>query len=68
MYDANKVVALPYCDKALNYCTSTPLVKSSFIEFWRVYIFQYEGQKKQKLARMTLQIGESQYRNRNLQE
>ncbi len=54
MYDANKVVALSFF--ALNYCTSTPLVKSTFIEFWRGYIFRYEGQKLQKRARMTLQI------------
>jgi hypothetical protein len=58
VYDANKVVAPPLCDEALNYCTSTALVKSTFIEFWRGYIFRYEGQKKQKLARMTLQIEE----------
>ncbi len=56
MYDANEVVALPLCDKALNYCTSTALVESTFIEFRRGYIFRYGGQKKQKLARMTLQI------------
>ncbi len=45
MYDANKVVALPFCDEALNYCTSTPLVKSTFIKFWRGYTFQYDGQR-----------------------
>jgi hypothetical protein len=48
------------CDKALNYCTSTALVKSIFIG-WRGYVFRYEGQEKQKLARMTLQIKESQF-------
>jgi hypothetical protein len=55
VYDANETVALPLCDEALNYCTSTPLVKSTFVGFRRGYIFCYEGQRKQKLARMTLQ-------------
>ena len=66
MYDANKVVALPLCDEALNYCTSTALVKSAFIEFRRENIFRYEGQKKQKLARMTLQIEERKFIGRLL--
>ena len=55
MYDANEAFALPLCDEALNYCTSTPLVQSTFVEFRRGYIFQYEGKRKQKLAKMTLQ-------------
>jgi hypothetical protein len=54
VYDANKVHALPLCDEALNYCTSTPLVKSEFVNFRRGYMFRYEGQRKQKLAKMTL--------------
>jgi hypothetical protein len=55
VYDANEVIGLPLCQEALDYCTSTALVKSEFVRFRRGYIFRYEGQKKQKLARMTLQ-------------
>jgi hypothetical protein len=55
VYDANEAFALPLCDEALNYCTSTPLVQSTFVEFRRGYIFRYEGKRKQKLAKMTLQ-------------
>lgn len=56
VYDANEIFALPLCDEALNYCTSTALVKSEFVGFRRGYIFRYEGQRKQKLAKMTLNI------------
>ena len=56
VYDANEVIALPLCEEALNYCTSTALVKSEFVRFRRGYIFQYEGQRKEKLAKMTLQV------------
>ena len=56
VYDANEIVALPLCTEALNYCTSTALVKSSFVDFRRGYIFQYEGERKAKLAKMTLQV------------
>ena len=53
VYDANEIVALPLCTEALNYCTSTALVKSTFVEFRRGYMFQYEGQRKERLAKMT---------------
>lgn len=39
VYDANEAFALPLCDEALNHCTSTPLVKNTFVEFWRGHIF-----------------------------
>ncbi len=39
VYYANEVIALPLCEEALNYCTSTALVKSEFVCFWRGYIF-----------------------------
>ncbi len=56
VYDANEVIALPLCEEALNYCTYTALVKSEFVRFRPGYIFQYEGQRKEKLAKMTLQV------------
>jgi hypothetical protein len=46
----------PLCDEALNYCTSTSLVKSDFVDFCRGYILKYEGTKKSKIAKMTLQL------------
>jgi hypothetical protein len=46
IYDANETIALPICDEALNYCTSTLLVKSDFVDFRRGYILKYEGTKK----------------------
>ena len=54
VYDANEVKALPLCEEALNYCTSTPLVKSEFVGFRRGYIFRYEGQRQQRIDKMTL--------------
>jgi hypothetical protein len=39
MYNANEVIALPLCEEALNYCTSTALVKSEFVCFRRGFIF-----------------------------
>ncbi len=56
VYNANEVIALPLCEEALNYGTSTALVKSKFVCFRRRYIFRYEGQRKEKLAKMTLQV------------
>jgi hypothetical protein len=56
VYDANETKAIPLCDDALNYCTSTTLVKSTFVDFRRGYIFRYDGQKKAKLTKMTLQV------------
>ena len=56
IYDANETIALPLCDEALNYCTSTLLVKSNFVKFRRGYILKYEGTKKGKIAKMTLQL------------
>ena len=54
MYDANEVVALPLCQDALDYFTSTAEVKSSFVGFRRGYFLRYKGTKKQKVERMTL--------------
>jgi hypothetical protein len=53
VYDANEVVALPLCQEALDYCTSTAEVKSFFVKFRRGYFLRYKGTKKQKLDRMT---------------
>jgi hypothetical protein len=54
VYDANEVVALPLCQEALDYCTSTAEVKSSFVRFRRGYFLRYKGTKKHKLDLMTL--------------
>jgi hypothetical protein len=54
VFDANERVALPLCDKALNYCTSTEKVKSTFVRFKRGVCFRYHGQKKARIARLTL--------------
>ena len=54
VYNANEVVALPLCQEALDYCTSTAEVKSFFVGFCRGYFLLYKGTKKQKLDQMTL--------------
>jgi hypothetical protein len=54
VYDANEMVALPLCQEALDYCTSTAEVKSSFVRFRRGYFLRYKGTKKHKLDLMTL--------------
>ena len=56
IYDANEKTALPLCAEALNYCTSTSLVKSDFVDFRRGYILRSEGTKKGKIAKVTLQL------------
>jgi hypothetical protein len=56
VFDANETIALPLCNEALNYCTSTSLVKSEFVDFRRGYILKYEGTKKSRTAKMTLQL------------
>ena len=54
VYDANEMVALPLSQEALDYCTSTADVKSSFVCFRCGYFVRYKETKKQKLDQMTL--------------
>jgi hypothetical protein len=39
VYDANELVAIPLCQEALDYCTSTQTEKSSFANFRRIALF-----------------------------
>ncbi len=39
VYDANKVVAIPLCKEALDYCCSTTMVTNEFVSFHKVTIF-----------------------------
>ena len=55
IYDANEPVALPLTDEALDYCTSTENVKTSFICFKFGFRFFYEGTRAGKLSRMKLE-------------
>ena len=55
VYDANEDVALPLCQEALDYCSSTPNVQSSFLCFYREFLIRYKGNKKQRIKCMTLQ-------------
>ena len=48
VYDANEVVALPLCQEALDYCTSTAEVNSSFVRF-RCGYFGARGPKRRNL-------------------
>jgi hypothetical protein len=41
VYDANELVAIPLCQEALDYCTSTQTEKSSFVNFRRIALFYY---------------------------
>ena len=54
IYDANEPVALPLTDEALDYCTSTETVKTSFICFKFGFRFFYEGQRQGRLLKMKL--------------
>ena len=37
--NANKLIAIPLCHKALDYCTSTQTEKSSLVNFFRIALF-----------------------------
>lgn len=54
IYDANEIVAIPLCQKALDYCTCTETEKSTFIDFRRGFMFRYVGGKKNRIQAMTL--------------
>jgi hypothetical protein len=54
VYDANKLVAIPLCQEALDYCTSTQTEKSSFVNFRRIALFYYEGQRQEMVRKMSL--------------
>ena len=56
IYDANELVSIPLCQEALDYCTSTEMEKSTFVNFCRIHLFHYEGKQRKKVQRMTLQI------------
>jgi hypothetical protein len=59
IYDENEVVALPLCQEALDYCTSTETQESTFVEFRRGYLLQYMGKKPKYIRQMTLQPDDS---------
>ena len=54
IFDANEHVALPLCVEALDYCTSTEQVKSTFVRFKRAWLYRYHGKQPNRIARMTL--------------
>ena len=54
IYDANELVAIPLCQEALDYCTSTATEKSMFVNFRRISLFYYEGRRQEKIKRMSL--------------
>jgi hypothetical protein len=54
VYDANKLVAIPLCQVALDYCTSTQTEKSSFVNFRRIALLDYKGQWQEKIRKMSL--------------
>ena len=54
VYDANETVALPLCDDALDYCTSTEKVQSKFVKMKLAYRFSYGGSQESKRAMLRL--------------
>ena len=54
VYDANKLIAIPLCQEALDYCTSTQTEKSLFFNFRRIALFYYKGQRQEKVMIMSL--------------
>jgi hypothetical protein len=56
VYDANELVAIPLCQEALDYCTSTQTEKSSFVNFRRIALFYYEGRRQEKVRKMSLLV------------
>jgi hypothetical protein len=54
VYDANKLVAIPLCQEALDYCTSTQTEKSSFVNFRKIALFNNKGQWQEKVRKMSL--------------
>ena len=54
VYDANETVALPLCDDALDYCSSTEKVQSKFVKMKLAYRFSYGGSQESKRAMLRL--------------
>ena len=54
IFDANEHVALPLCPEALDYCTSTAYIKTTFVDFKRAWLYRYRGKQTNRIARMTL--------------
>ena len=53
IYDANESVALPLCQDALDYCTTTPTQKSTFVRFRRGWLLRYTGKDKCRVWQMS---------------
>jgi hypothetical protein len=54
IFNANKLIAIPLCQKALDYCTSTQTEKSSFVKLPSNSAFYYKGQRQEKVRKMNL--------------
>ena len=65
IYNANKLIAIPLCQEALDYCTSTQTERSSFVNFRRIALFYYEGQREEKVKKLSLFVKtEEKYLNK----
>jgi hypothetical protein len=53
IYDANETIALPLCQDALDYCTTTPTQKSTFLRFRRGWFLRYTGNNKSRVWQMS---------------
>jgi hypothetical protein len=51
VYEANKLVAIPLCQEALDYCMSTQTENSSFVNFRRIALFHYKGSGRKRLGK-----------------
>ena len=54
VYNANILTAIPLCQEALDYCASTQTEKSSFVNFRRIALLDYKGQRQEKIRKMSL--------------
>ena len=54
IFDANEQLTLPLCPEALDYCTLTAQVKSTFVAFKRAWLYWYHGKQPNWIAKMTL--------------
>jgi hypothetical protein len=51
VYNTNKLIAIPLCQEALDYCTSTQTEKSSFVNFCRIVFVITKGSGRKRLGK-----------------
>ena len=52
IYDANEIKCIPLSQRGLDYCISTPTHHSTFLSFYKGWVFKYQGDNQHRLNKL----------------